>query len=387
MSARNLIKFLVGSGIVLAILIIFAASKDLISTSIAEAEYHPQVRTYYLAAEKVKWNYAPSGKDLSTGQPVPQPYGQQLTYDKVRYIEYTDATFTKKKPQPQWLGILGPIIRGVPGDTIKIVFYNKADKPYSIHPHGVQYDKANEGAMMMSDGDTDEVHEHEGTDMDMDMDHDEDMDADDAITPEPVTIDNHGVSGAEVKPGQKFTYVWHVRPEAAPKPGEGGSKVWLYHSHVTADDIYDGLIGPIIITSRQYARSDATPTDVSQEFVTLFMIFDESKEGMTDEEAEGSMKHSINGYIFSNLQGLTMKKGERVRWHVIGLGNEVDLHTPHWHGNVVTEPNGHITDVIELLPASMESVEMTPDNPGTWMFHCHVTDHMEAGMMTTYTVL
>jgi hypothetical protein len=26
------------------------------------------------------------------------------------------------------------------------------------------------------------------------------------------------------------------------------------------------------------------------------------------------------------------------------------------------------------------------DNPGTWMFHCHVNDHMEAGMMATYTI-
>jgi hypothetical protein len=43
-------------------------------------------------------------------------------------------------------------------------------------------------------------------------------------------------------------------------------------------------------------------------------------------------------------------------------------------------------DVIELLPGSMVTVDMLADNPGTWLFHCHVADHMEAGMMATYTI-
>jgi FtsP/CotA-like multicopper oxidase with cupredoxin domain len=34
----------------------------------------------------------------------------------------------------------------------------------------------------------------------------------------------------------------------------------------------------------------------------------------------------------------------------------------------------------------METVDMTPDDPGTWMYHCHVDDHMAAGMMALYKV-
>ena len=83
-----------------------------------------------------------------------------MVFEKVRYFEYTDDSFTKKKPQPAWLGILGPIIRGVEGDTIKVVFYNKASKPYSMHPHGLHYDKDNEGA----------THEADGSDHDLNMD-------------------------------------------------------------------------------------------------------------------------------------------------------------------------------------------------------------------------
>jgi len=90
----------------------------------------------------------------------------------------------------------------------------------------------------------------------------------------------------------------------------------------------------------------------------------------------------INGYVFGNLPGLVMKKGERVRWHLMGMGNEKDLHTPHWHGKTVSF-RGYNTDVIELLPASMVAVDMIADNPGTWLFHCQVSDHMESGMMAT----
>lgn len=30
---------------------------------------------------------------------------------------------------------------------------------------------------------------------------------------------------------------------------------------------------------------------------------------------------------------------------------------------------------------------MVPDNVGMWMFHCHVDEHLEAGMTAMYQVL
>ena len=83
---------------------------------------------------------------------------------------------------------------------------------------------------------------------------------------------------------------------------------------------------------------------------------------------------------------MTMRKGEKVRWYLLSLGNGINFHTPHWHGNTVLY-NGNRTDVIALSPAQMAVVDMIPDNPGMWMFHCHVDDHMEAGMMAMYQVL
>jgi hephaestin len=80
-----------------------------------------------------------------------------------------------------------------------------------------------------------------------------------------------------------------------------------------------------------------------------------------------------------------MKKGERVRWYVMDLGTETDLHTPHWHGNTVLV-TGMRTDSLSLLPGSMVVADMVPDDVGTWLYHCHVNDHITAGMQALYTV-
>lgn len=95
--------------------------------------------------------------------------------------------------------------------------------------------------------------------------------------------------------------------------------------------------------------------------------------------------HSINGYVCGNGPHPTMNQGERVRWYVTDLGTETDLHAPHWHGNTVVA-YGHRTDVVELLPGSMLVADMAANNPGTWMYHCHVDDHITAGMSTLYVV-
>jgi hephaestin len=205
-------------------------------------------------------------------------------------------------------------------------------------------------------------------------------------------------------PGATIAYTWPVPERAGPGPADGSSVVWPYHSHVDEPrDVNSGLAGAIIVTEADRMRSDGRPVDVDREFVVLFNIFDENlswylednmaKAGLPDSlDAEGedfresNLKHSMNGYLYSNLPGLTMHRGERVRWYLIGLGTETDIHTPHWHGNTVLV-GGHRADTGELFPATTAVYDMVPDDPGTWMFHCHVNDHLEAGMVANYTVL
>lgn len=44
-------------------------------------------------------------------------------------------------------------------------------------------------------------------------------------------------------------------------------------------------------------------------------------------------------------------------------------------------------DVVDLFPGTFEMVEMQVGNPGTWLLHCHVADHIHAGMETLFTIL
>jgi manganese oxidase len=296
-------------------------------------------RHYYIAAEDVTWDYAPSGMDLIHGHALLSPWSKQTRWQKSRFIEYTDSTFSVPKPQPAWLGILGPIIRAEVGDTIEIEFLNRSQMWHSIHPHGLRYDKDSEGAFYLPFGE-----------------------------------------GGRVPPGARFSYHWFANDASGPGKGDPSSVVWWYHSHTDEPvETNAGLMGPIIVTAKGKARADGSPTGVDREFVTMFMIFDQ----LSGKDA--GLFYTINGYIFGNLPGLVIKKDERVRWYLLGMGTEKDLHTPHWHGQTVEYGNRH-TDVVELLPASMVAVDMVADNPGTWLFHCQVSDHMEAGMMATYTV-
>jgi FtsP/CotA-like multicopper oxidase with cupredoxin domain len=296
-------------------------------------------RHYYIAAEDVVWDFAPSKENLVHGGPIPLPWRKHTKWHKTRYIEYTDGTFQVKKPQPEWLGVLGPIIRAEVGDTVVVHFLNRAKGEYGIHPHGFRYTKDNEGAHYIPAG-----------------------------------------AGAEVPSGGSFTYTWLADEDSGPGPNDPSSIVWWYHSHINEPrETNAGLLGPIIVTKQGMANPDGSPNDVDREFVTAFFIFDE------DDGAERGLMHSINGYIFGNLRGLTANNGDRIRWYLLGMGNEVDLHSPHWHGKTLTVSQRR-TDVVELLPGSMVTADMLADNPGTWLYHCHVADHIEAGMYTTYTI-
>lgn len=350
---------------------------------VSPVQYQGQTRTYYIAADEVNWNYAPTRTNMITGVQLANDSVASIytisgkdrigsTYLKCLYRGYTDATFTKKQTEDEnWehLGMLGPVIHAEVGDTIKVVFKNNCRIPASMHPHGVFYDKASEGAPY-NDG-----------------------------------IAESDKPGDIVQPGTTYTYTWNVPERAGPSPHDTSSIVWTYHGHIDeVRDTYAGLIGPIIITKHGEANPDGTPKGVDREFVTMFSIIDENKSPYFDyninayaqdpssvnkddpDFQESNLKASINGYMFGNLPGLKMKQNEHVRWYVVGMGTETDIHTPHWHGETLLM-GGMRTDMAELLPMSMKVLDMYPDNPGTWLLHCHVNDHIMTGMLSLYTVM
>jgi FtsP/CotA-like multicopper oxidase with cupredoxin domain len=44
-------------------------------------------------------------------------------------------------------------------------------------------------------------------------------------------------------------------------------------------------------------------------------------------------------------------------------------------------------DMVNLAPMMMLVADMIPDNPGTWLFHCHVNEHFDNGMQALFRVL
>ena len=180
------------------------------------------------------------------------------------------------------------------------------------------------------------------------------------------------------------------------RENDPSSIAWVYHSHVNeSPDTNAGLIGPIIISSNK-----DKPLGVDREFISLFTVFNEndslyhdinlstctgSCDTGSEEFQESNLKHGINGLIYGNNKDYVMRSGERVRWYIIGMGSEVDLHSPHWHGATLLH-NGNRLDVTEVLPAATKTLDMQPDVKGEWMYHCHVNDHISAGMSTTFTV-
>jgi len=359
------------------------AAGDGVGTSTSpdgSSESTGRTRDYFIAADEVQWDYAPSGRNLITGGPFtpdedvfvePAPDRIGRVYKKSVYHEYTDDSFTKLKERPAdeaYLGDLGPTLHAEVGDSIVVLFKNNTGRPVSMHPHGVFYDKDSEGAPY-EDGTS-------GADR-----------ADDAVPP-----------------GGTHRYVWNVPERAGPGPMDPSSVMWMYHSHADeVGDVYAGLVGTIIVTKRGMARTDGTPIDVDRELIVNFEVDDENKSVWAEENAAGleheaghspfdddefiesNLMHSMNGFVYGNLPGLTMQVGQHVRWYLMSMGTEVDLHTPHWHGNTVVA-NGMRADVVGLLPAQMIVADMVPDDPGTWLFHCHVNDHLVAGMAATYTV-
>jgi FtsP/CotA-like multicopper oxidase with cupredoxin domain len=337
-------------------------------------------RPYYIAADPVDWDYAPLGHNAITGEPFddaanvfvksgPGRIGSK--YEMCLYRAYSDASFQHLLPRPakeNYLGILGPVIRAEVGDTIRVSFRNNCSFPTSMHPHGVFYTKSSEGAPY-DDGTS-------GADK-----------ADDAVP----TGGNH-------------TYIWQVPERAGPGPSDGSSVMWMYHSHTDeVGDTYAGLMGPMVVTGRGMARPDGSPKDVDTELFEMYSVMNENNSPLLEASEhrfetpyqapdpadegfeESNLMHSINGFVFGNQPTVNIKRGQHVRWYVMSMGTEVDLHTPHWHGNDVTV-GGMRMDVVDLLPASMVVADMVPDNAGTYLFHCHVNDHISAGMLTRYNV-
>jgi FtsP/CotA-like multicopper oxidase with cupredoxin domain len=169
-----------------------------------------------------------------------------------------------------------------------------------------------------------------------------------------------GFSGgdADVKVGHTWTY--RLR---AVKDSVG---VWPYHDHSMSmeDSIGGGMYGALSIFGKRERLPD-------REFLVYFNML------------HGFM--TIDGRAFvGNTPIFRARVGQLVQWDVLTLGN--DFHTFHVHGHRWVGPGGVPQDTKTIGPAESFRVHWREDAPGTWLYHCHVEQHMMDGMIGLYRV-
>jgi FtsP/CotA-like multicopper oxidase with cupredoxin domain len=86
---------------------------------------------------------------------------------------------------------------------------------------------------------------------------------------------------------------------------------------------------------------------------------------------------------------------EKDKSHVIAMTNATAWHHPiHLHGHSfrVISRNGQPTryrewrDTVLISPREKVEIAFVADNPGNWMFHCHILEHQAGGMMAVFRV-
>ncbi|XP_034741690.1 coagulation factor V isoform X4 [Etheostoma cragini] len=327
----------------------------------------PNVKTYFLSAEEVEWDYAGYGQRR---QDESQPNSRETKFTKVVFRGYMDSSFSTPDVRgeiDEHLGILGPVIKAEVGQSIMVVFRNKANRPYSLHPNGVSYTKQTEG-LSYEDG-----------------------------SKYWYKYDN------EVQPNTTFTYLWKVNSMVGPMADESHCRTWAYYSGVNPErDIHSGLIGPLLVCREGTLNRESTDM---REFTLLFMTFDESQSWYYKENHEMMQRksrrrfmetnsnenlkfHSINGITY-NLKGLRMYTKQLVCWYLINMGSPKDFQSVHFHGQTFLhkKTTSYRQAVYPLLPGSFATLEMFPSKPGLWQLETEVGFNQQKGMQTLFLVL
>lgn len=392
-----------------------SAIYDVKNLGILTAPATAPVRTYYIAAETVMWDYAPLGFDGCTGQPwndissvfvkvTNETMGSK--YKKAVFREYTDETFKTRKPHPPENGLLGPMLRAEVGDKIVIHFLNRLDFDSSIQVFGglapldnsTQYQvnlaqpgapaptvapasAAAAGRKLLKAALTRNLQQFTAAEAEAE-----------AIIAQSV---ENIYSLGKVAPGGKFRYEWFVPDEAGPASKDGVSVVYTYVSGVDhIKHINAGLVGPLVV----YKKGKLSDPGVDREIPVLYNVQNEMQsiffetnfhlqenatgiaiDKMATSFPESNLMHQINGYLYCNGPTLQLSVGDRVRWYVLGFGSEVDMHSPVFEGQDVTYA-GESTYSVALMPSNTFVLDMVANTTGTWNYYCNILDHIWAGM-------
>lgn len=168
-------------------------------------------------------------------------------------------------------------------------------------------------------------------------------------------------TGSFARPGGKYVYRWRAAP--------GTAGYWHYHDHVIGPGmdgvrgIEQGLYGALIVRKPGDALPDKTFVLVMQQVW-------------------------FNNNVYPRTPLLEAKMGERIEFVVISHGSR--FHTFHLHAHRWREHG--TTRIIDTFTQNagestgFHVIAGEGVGPGDWMYHCHVHDHLEDGMLGFFRV-
>ena len=227
------------------------------------------------------------------------------------------------------LNMPGPTLYAEVGDVLVVHFRNadtKLRQAVTMHPHGVRYNPEYDGAY----------------------------------------LGEYTRAGGFVAPGEEFTYFWECVP--------GAVGAWPYHDHGPNHTLntFRGLFGAIVINERGAKVPDVNYTLMLHQLTPPITGLSRAFQ-------------CINGRAFAgNTPTLKAKVGQDVAIHVFGMDS--NFHDFHMHGHRWRDTGGAPTDTTTVGPSETITARFTEDNPGRWLYHCHVFSHQDEGMTGWYDV-
>lgn len=110
--------------------------------------------------------------------------------------------------------------------------------------------------------------------------------------------------------------------------------------------------------------------------------------------SEMKMREMINGEVFPNTETFNVKVGQvyKVQFEnadkMAGMSHPMHIHGAHFQ---IISKNGHPTndttwyDTYPMDQGIRTDIAIKFDEPGVWMVHCHILNHEDNGMMTSFT--
>jgi manganese oxidase len=111
----------------------------------------------------------------------------------------------------------------------------------------------------------------------------------------------------------------------------------------------------------------------------------------------GVIGYSLNGKSFPATAPIAAKEGDWILVHYFNEGGQIHPMHLHQFDQVVVAKDGfpldhpYVADTVNVAPGERYSVLVHLDKPGTWVWHCHILNHVERdtgmfGMVTAVVV-